>query len=686
VARTSSRFRDLIASAAFALTVFTATLTAQSADQRQDLSPRARVSQNDQDQPAVPQVFDTVVVTASRESEPTREITSNVTVLDQETIRTSTAKTVTDLVVEQGFNSVSYNDQAGVQIRGFGQLSGPSENTNTVLILLNGRRSGNANLTLLGLKNVQRIEIIRGPSAVQYGSSAMGGVINIITKRGTEVPSASVELGGGSDALARQQFAFSGAARGFDIAIGASNYGRDDITASGNRRWYHTGIAHNTNVNVDAGYSFGGTHRAGISYNRGDIRSQLSSNGIRPFSANTPDAAFTDYRKQTDNTAFSYVGSTSSRVWDWTANYSFGSYDQKPFANDLDTRFFNAQGGYTRARFSASFGLDDYSYDSKPASWSMKDTGFYTTGKLRLAADRVIVSGGLRFDTYTNESTAMASAENDHVGGSAGLALLPASWVKLRANYAEGFKVPAPTQVAGDGALYYLPNRGLQPENSRTVEFGADIESQHVTAGVTWFRANWNNKIVALSTPGVCSGGFGCYQYQNLRASTLAGLEASISADLAKATGHSTSLQPYLTFTWLQTRRNRDASQFILLDGSPTDTLPNTPDWMVSYGVRYTHPRLRLSTRLNAAYYGDLLTQDFSVVDYVTVFTAPYFHRPTGTVVNLSLDKELVALAGSHNRLGVHLDVNNLFDGTNESYWNYPGQGRNFYVGLRYDY
>ncbi len=69
-----------------------------------------------------------------------------------------------------------------------------------------------------------------------------------------------------------------------------------------------------------------------------------------------------------------------------------------------------------------------------------------------------------------------------------------------------------------------------------------------------------------------------------------------------------------------------------------------------------------------------------------TVFSAPYIHRPTGTVVNLSVDKELIAFGGARNRLSARFDVNNLFDGANEVYWSYPGQGRNFYVGLRYDY
>ncbi|MGC4083860.1 MAG: Plug domain-containing protein [Vicinamibacterales bacterium] len=90
------------------------------------------------------------MVTASRESETTREVPTNVTILGEKEIKVSTAQTVGDLLVQNGFNSISYNDTSGVQIRGFGQLQGPPEYTNTVLILLNGRRTGNANLTLAG--------------------------------------------------------------------------------------------------------------------------------------------------------------------------------------------------------------------------------------------------------------------------------------------------------------------------------------------------------------------------------------------------------------------------------------------------------------------------------------------------------------------------------------------------------
>jgi vitamin B12 transporter len=666
-------------------------LSAQASPQPQTPAPApaspAESGQSAPDDPN-PQFFDTVVVTAGRASQTTREVPTNVTIIDSNGINASTAQTVGDLLVQNGFNSTSYNDTSGVQIRGFGQLSGPPEYTNTVLILLNGRRTGNANLTLTGLKNVERIEIIRGPWAVQYGSSAMGGVINIITRQGSAAPDASLELGLGTDDLKRQKFAFSGAAKGFDVALGVSNYSRGDLTTSGDREWYHSATDNNTNVNVDLGYAINANNRVGLGYNFGDIKSQLSGStgGIRPYSANTAAAPYTDYHTRTDNTAFLYSGSTPNKTWDWSASYSFGNYDQLPYKNFLDTKFFNTQAGYTRSRFSVSFGLDDYEYAPDPSNWRTRSVGVYGTGTLRLAHDRLMLSAGFRSDFYTNDSVGVAKTTDRHSGGSAGAAWLPQQWLKLRANYAEGFKMPAPPQVAGDGSIYYLPNPSLQPETSHTFEFGGDVDGRVLQASLTWFHSDWNDRIIAFVTPGACSGGFGCYQYQNLKTATLAGLEASFSADVPKASGKAYGLTPYVSLTWLPTRQNGDASQFIVHNGTAIDTLPNTPDWMVSYGIRYAEPRLKLSTALNASYYGDVLTQDWSVVDRVTVFTPPYIHRPTGTVFNLSADKEFASLHGAHNRLAVRAEVTNVFDAANEVYWGHPGPGRSVYVGLRYDY
>jgi vitamin B12 transporter len=641
--------------------------------------------------------LDTVVVTASRAQERVREISSNITVITEEEIKASPAATLGDILVQQGFFAVGYQDTQGVEIRGFGSPSMPEEHTNTVLILLNGRRTGNANVALAGLANVERIEIIRGPSAVQYGPSAMGGVINIITKRASGKPVISFEAGVGSDQLTREKLALSGAANGFDFALAATNYKRDDLTAKDGRRWYHTSIDHSTMANLDLGYTFNKNHRIGFNHNYGDISSVLSAgdSGIRPYSGNTPSAPYADYEKSTENTAFSYTGSTSDKVFDWSASYSFGSYDQKSVATawwskpTFDSKFFNAQAGYNGSIVSFSAGLDRYkyeldnkaSYSSTSTKSSMEDIGVYATGKLRLLDERLIFSAGLRRDEYTNEHMSFPSEKTRHTGGSLGAAFLPEGWLKLRANYAEGFKMPSPPQIAGNGTNI-IANSSLKPETSKTWELGADVDWNYVNASLTWFHSDWKNKIIGQLVPSCPVPDYlgRCSQNQNLKSSTLSGLEGSASVDLGKAFQWRYSLKPYVTFTWLETLKNDDRDQYFTYHGKPNSTLPNTPEWMVSYGVDYAHPAYKIKSRINANYYGEMYTRDWSLNG------GPYIKRPTGTVVNWSLEKELADLSGPFGKLTLRTEINNLFDGANEMWWGYPGPGRSFYVGLRYDF
>jgi vitamin B12 transporter len=637
--------------------------------------------------------LDTVVVTASRVLEAKREISSNVTIISEEDIKASTATSLADLMVQQGFNVATTGDTSAVQIRGMGSLSMPNELENSVLILLNGRRIGNTNLALAGLANVKRVEIIRGPAAVQYGSSALGGVINVITKQGKDAkPFAALEVGIGSDSLKREKLAFGASANGFDFAFGGTNFSRDDVTVSNDRRWYHTAIDKDQVYNLDLGYTFNKNHRVGINYNYSNIKSELSdamAGGIRPFSGNIPNAPYDDYKKINKNTAISYIGSMDDKNLDWLINYSFGNNMQK--VNDplsgareskdkIDNEIFNAQLNYHAQLFSLSGGVDQIKYDTstwsfyKPnltAKGKMKDTGVYVTGKLRFLDENLIFSLGLRRDKYDNTSNTARSKSDSHTGGSVGVSYLLTNWLKLRANYAEGFKMPSPNQISG--GLWNFANPSLAPEKSKTYEFGADISWNHLNGSLTWFRSDWKDKILAKSI------GNYTYQYVNLKDVRLAGLEGSLSYDLGKAFKQNYSLSPYVNFTYLGTRKNKDPREYIPYNGL-SSTMPNTPKWMAAYGIDYAHPGLKLRTRLNANYYGKLITQDWSKTG------APYFARPSGTVVNWSLEKELTEFSGQYGRLTLRTEVNNLFDKDNEMWWSYPGPGRSFYVGLRYDY
>ncbi len=131
--------------------------------------------------------LDTIVVTSARFGQKDYKIPSNVTVITQEQIQSSNASSVSDLLkTAQGVNVYdnSTNKTAIIDIRGFGDTA-----SRNVLVLINGRKvnaidiSG-PDLGQIALGAVERIEIIRGAGSVLYGDNAVGGVVNIITKKG----------------------------------------------------------------------------------------------------------------------------------------------------------------------------------------------------------------------------------------------------------------------------------------------------------------------------------------------------------------------------------------------------------------------------------------------------------------------------------------------------------------------
>lgn len=144
-----------------------------------------------------------VVVTATRTQEEVKAVPQTVEVITKEDIEQLGATDVYSALRLAANVDVTSAGMAGhnVMIRGM--------STNHTLILIDGKRfagedtSATQNVYALGrfsLSNIERIEIVRGSASAQYGSDALGGVINIITKKSKE-PSVMVGLSTGSEAI-----------------------------------------------------------------------------------------------------------------------------------------------------------------------------------------------------------------------------------------------------------------------------------------------------------------------------------------------------------------------------------------------------------------------------------------------------------------------------------------------------
>ena len=137
---------------------------------------------------AEPLQTDTVKVSASRVEKELLDVPMAVSVVTEEQIKLSPAATVGGIL----------QDVPGVQVvnsgaQGLKRIAIRGESPNRVLILIDGQKiaenkSMDGSALLVDPAMIERIEVIKGPASVLYGSEAMGGVINIITKKGGTKP------------------------------------------------------------------------------------------------------------------------------------------------------------------------------------------------------------------------------------------------------------------------------------------------------------------------------------------------------------------------------------------------------------------------------------------------------------------------------------------------------------------
>lgn len=141
--------------------------------------------------------LDTIVVTASRTEQTLMDVTRSVAIVEQDAIKEQSVNDVAELLRDIPGVSVLEGSTPGlrrISIRGEGQ----ARNT----ILIDGQEvsdhSTYGSLFMIDPANIERVEVVKGPSSVLHGSKAIGGVVNIITKKGADKP-LEISLGGGYD-------------------------------------------------------------------------------------------------------------------------------------------------------------------------------------------------------------------------------------------------------------------------------------------------------------------------------------------------------------------------------------------------------------------------------------------------------------------------------------------------------
>ncbi|GAB3094414.1 TonB-dependent receptor [Aestuariicella hydrocarbonica] len=152
-----------------------------------------------------------MVVTATRIEQPLHKVLASVEILDRTAIANSTARNMVELLGQVPGVDIETNGSRGSTSSLF--LRGT--NSDHVLILIDGVRSASATsgttaMQQIPMDQIERIEVVKGPRASLYGADAIGGVIQVFTRRGQEEPQAFIASELGSDALVKVSAGVSG--------------------------------------------------------------------------------------------------------------------------------------------------------------------------------------------------------------------------------------------------------------------------------------------------------------------------------------------------------------------------------------------------------------------------------------------------------------------------------------------
>lgn len=626
-------------------------------------------------------MMDEVLVTASRTQESIKSVSANATVISREDIEQSSANNIGDLLAEQAMGYIKKypGNLTSVGIRGFKTDTHGNDLQGHVLVLLDGRRAGTGNLAKIMTKNVERVEIIRGPGAVQYGSAGMGGVINVITRTGSK-NSLFVEAKAGSFDSREGSIGGTALANGFDFA-GSYTYGsRDDYKTGSGDTYHNTGIDYESGLSANLGYSFSksrvGLIFTGFKVNEAGSPGYLSTNDLDNYSDKKNYSADLNFEGQCPVTgsqllARYFFGEDENQWMDPTASNASGWDDGLESSNTTDQQGAQIQvsNGFGPVNFTAGFDWLDYKVEN---SWAPQKTDYSNPALFLLTRssfleDTLSANIGLRYDWYEVQVTEPAGGKSDdsHFTPQIGLAWMVLDTLKLRAQYGEAFMMPSANQMAADSITFgtqVVGNPNLDPETSNTYEGGIDFNQNGLDVALTYFHTSFEDKIVASDLAD------GSKSWKNLGDATISGFEAELAYDIGAPLNLAWEVRPYFNITLLDTYE----------DDSTGEDLQYVSGTNFAAGITVNNGD-GIFCRLNVAYAGNQNITDYEYGTYSTITL------PSSTVTNLTGSWRVYENTelGSFTLRG---EVNNLFDKEYAYVQGYPMPGIGFNIGLRWNY
>lgn len=606
-----------------------------------------------------------LVVTASRSEHSLADAPASVSVITAEQIKARGAGNLLEAL--RGVPGLSLN---GRQVGGRKTLSIRGAEDRHTLVLIDGRRISSTDDTIghsdyqygwVAMEQIERIEVVRGPMSALYGSEAVGGVINIITRKGGQQwhGGASVrgELGEGPAGDGHQMSASASGPLGewFDLALGVEDRRRAPTPRPENKATSDIEGQDRQSGNLRLGFTPSEGQRLQLDMLRSEeTRRRHEQNTrlpARPYYLDTYDlqrrqdaltwqadwsllrselryseAEFEVNNKRSNNIAATRPQRLEDRVWDGNLAFALGD------SHSLTL------GAERREEFLENAGLTG-------GSDSALHKALYVQDEIALADDWALTLG-TRLDHHAifgSESSPRAY-----------LVWRASPELTIKGGYGEAFRAPtlkqiSPNYVGAEGPHTFLGNADIQPETSRSWEIGADWRDEQSAYTATLFRSEIKDLIYYNLLRRV--GPRSIYQYDNISEARIDGLEVA----LRRALGGGFSLAS--SMTWLDAR-DRDSDD--KLTGRPEFSATPSLAWQQgAWGAELEWQYIGQQTLQNAA--GQLK------------------RAPAYSLVNLSgsyrVDEHLTLRAGLNNAGDLRLeDKSELFG--------YVEDGRTLWLGL----
>jgi len=641
-----------------------------------------------------------VVVTATRSQEEIKNIPAKVEVIDRQTVVLTTGETLTEqLKKNSSINVIEYPGAlAGIGIRGFRpEFSGITKRS---LVLINGRPAGATNLATILSDNIERIEVLKGPASSLYGGEAMGGVVNIITRKNTETLTGIAEIGYGSFETRFFKGAIGGGlGKGFDFDLSARRFEQADDFKMGNGKTRKNTSYQTQNGSLRLGADLWKSWRIDISGDLyqgrdiklpGDIFDGNAKSGRKDIDRSGLDlriggglgsgnkVAFTAYK--TNETSESYKNFTGRATPVQVEPY-------RSFDSEINWLGFQIKDEYTWAGHQFISGIDYQDIEKKSRSYNQdgsrkapfspdegrKNWGAYLETLWKLLDQNLTVTLGGRYDAFDVETKATPfktdftsnSERFSTVSPRAGLSYNFSQGLRLHTTIGKAFVPPSAAQLAGFAerivggvTMTTQGNANLDPESSISYDIGLgyDQPKQGLSLDFTYFHTDVDDRISRVTNGNTTT-------FENSLGAVMEGLEADLSFDIGAPLAWQYLVSFFVNATYMLKAQEEQ------VDGRKKD-IQNVAKSTINYGIQYDDG-LR-DGKLHFRSQGKMKDTDWNAAGF------PEIEYPSFTVVDLVLRSTFL----ENNRLTLKID--NLFDKDYFEKKGFPKPGRAFY--LSYDY